>query len=136
MSAPPPTTVKALPLVPALPAGEGFPMSRADHGLGIPCGRTVMRTTFEAVLAPPLSVATAVRMYDPVPALFQLKRKGLVVAAPIQVEPAKKSTRATIPSLSVASTVSVTVAGEPYVVSSTGDVNATDGGALLVVAHV
>ena len=63
---------------------------------------TVTCTSLEVVVAPSLSVATAVSVYEPAATLLHVTLYGLVVSVPIGWPFAKKSTDVTVPPLSPA----------------------------------
>ena len=89
---------------------------------------TVMPIVAEVVASPRLSVATAVS--DTLPALvgFQLAEYGDVVEVPTAVPLAKKSTLATVPSLSAAVALMETVVPTRKPEPALGDVILTEGG--------
>src|SRR5205085_7377745 len=94
------------------PAAVGPPISADDH----PAGNAVLADTVidraaDVVVAPALSRATAVSEYVPAATLLHVTLYGDAVADPISVVPLKKSTRAIVPSGSLAVAVSGTVAG-------------------------
>src|SRR5882672_7043282 len=65
----------------------------------------------EVVAAPPLSWATAVRVYRPCGTLLHVKEYGVVDFEPSSVPPSKKSTLLIVPSVSAAAAAMVIVAG-------------------------
>ena len=73
---------------------------------------TLTETGAERVVAPLLSAAIAVKIYDPESALLQLAIHGLVETSPILFVPAKNWTFVIVPSRSVASAARETVAPE------------------------
>ena len=88
---------------------------------------TVISIGLEVVTAPPLSVALAVNVYPPAPILFHGIEYGLVAAVPKSVDPAKKSTLATVPSLSLAVAFTMIFAGTVNVAPLAGLVILTVG---------
>ncbi len=97
---------------------------------------TVTTAAADVVLAPTLSVATAVTEYVPAATLAHVAAKGAEVIAPIRAVPAKNSTRATAPPLSLAEATNGMVAGAANVAPPTGEVSATVGGVFAVVEIV
>src|SRR5688572_8813313 len=91
-------------------------------------GLTVMVRAADVVVAPSSSVARAVSEYVPAGTLFQAMLYGLVVSLPISVVPWKKSTRATVPSVSLAVALTVMLAGAVNVAPLAGAVSAAVGG--------
>jgi hypothetical protein len=89
---------------------------------------TVIERTADVVVAPSSSVARAVREYVPAGTLFHATLYGLVVSLPINVEPWKKSTRLTVPSVSLALALMVMLAGAVNVAPLAGAVSAALGG--------
>jgi hypothetical protein len=72
---------------------------------------TVTCRELDVVVAPELSRATAVSVCVPLGALLHVTEYGLLVSDPIGVEPAKNSTAAIVPSVSLALALTVIVAG-------------------------
>src|SRR3954471_19492554 len=91
-------------------------------------GFTRMLTAADVVLAQSLSTATAVSEYVSAVTFDHVAEYGALVAEPIGVVPAKKSTRVIVPSASLAAAVTVTLFPAVNVVPSAGDVTATVGG--------
>jgi hypothetical protein len=91
---------------------------------------TVSVAGLDVLLAPPLSTATAVSEYVPAGTLLHVTLYGELASLPISVVPAKKSTRETVPSLSLAFALTSTVAGADTVVPFAGLVSVTVGGVL------
>ena len=91
MSAPEPFTVKTPFANDALPAAPVLPMSWSVHGDGNPPGggalATVAVAAFDVVVAPELSVATAVIEYVPAATFVHDALYGLDVTVPINVAP-------------------------------------------------
>jgi hypothetical protein len=85
-------------------------------------------TVAEVVRAPSLSVATAVSEYVPVATEDHVAVYGAAVSEPISVVPEKKSTRAMVPSLSLAAAANGTFPPAVTIDPLAGDVNATIGG--------
>src|SRR5262245_12969643 len=102
-------------------------MMRTIGGLFVALVTTIL-TGVEIAVAPPLSVAFAVREWLPPVTLLHVIRKGLFVTVPNNVAPAKKSTRAIVPSLSEASALMVISAPAVNAAFSVGLRIATVGG--------
>src|SRR5258705_330600 len=116
------------------PACAGAPISAAVHGAGgetvgawFAGALTVTVRAADVVVAPLSSRATAVSEYVPAPALFQVKLYGEAVALPRSVVPAKKSTRAIVPSASLAVALMAMLAGAVNVAPLAGLVSAAVG---------
>src|SRR5712692_10027645 len=90
---------------------------------------TIILTAAEVVLAPRLSVARATSVCVPAATLTRVTPKGAAVAVPTSVAPSKKSTFATVPSLSVAFAVTETLAGVAMTALFAGEVMPTVGSA-------
>ncbi len=112
--------------------GEEATTPAPDFGATIddlmPAALGVDARLFDVVLAPALSTATAVIVYEPAATLDQVTLYGAVVSLPISVAPAKKSTRDTVPSLSLAFALTTNVAGAVAVAPLAGLVSDTVGG--------
>src|SRR5882757_10538995 len=91
---------------------------------------TATGTPAETVIAPALSVAFAVNVYDPAGTLAQANVKGPDRSSPNLVVPWKNSTLAIVPSLSVAFALMVTVDPVAKLALLAGLVRLTCGGTL------
>src|SRR6188474_821924 len=89
---------------------------------------TVMLTGAEVVVAPSLSVATAVITCAPTVAFAQVAPKDGPVEIPIEAPSTKNSTRATVPSESPAFAAIATDVGASKLALFAGDVIDTVGG--------
>jgi hypothetical protein len=88
----------------------------------------VIWTGVDAVAAPALSVAMAVRLALPEVALDHVILKGNCSADPIRLAPSKKSTRVTKPSSSLTSASTVMEAPELKLAPWAGVMRLTPGG--------
>jgi len=104
----------------------GLVMLTVGGELGGPL--TVIVTAADVVAAPALSVALAVSVYVPAARFAMLTLYGAVVSVPTRLLPLKKSTFATVPSLSAAVAFTVTLAGAVKVAPLAGLVMLTVGG--------
>ena len=82
--------------------GEASPPGTLGGVVSLEPPLTVMLTAAEVVVAFWLSLATAVKLWLPAVALFQVTPYGAVVSTPSDTPPRKNSTLATEPSLSAA----------------------------------
>src|SRR5687767_12949604 len=103
------------------------PSARVGPGTGVVPAPTVTVRPCDVPVAPLLSVATAVNTYDPTGTALHVMAYGAVLSDPIRVAPAKKSTRLTVPSVSLALALIATVAGARYVAPDAGAVNDAAG---------
>ena len=94
---------------------------------------TEIFTEDDVVVAPPLSVAFAVRTYDPAAALLHAKVYGELVSSPNFVEPWKNSTLVTVPFGSDEVALMLMVEPVLKLAPFVGEVIATTGGAFPTV---
>src|SRR6266571_4153594 len=94
---------------------------------------TRMLTAAEVVLKPRLSVARAVSACVPAARLERVTLKGAAIAVPTSAAPSKKSTFATVPSVSDALALTVTLAGAMKSALLAGAVMLTVGGVSTVI---
>src|SRR5713101_2256127 len=100
---------------------------------------TMILTAADVVLAPTSSVALAVSVCVPVAGLIRVTPYGAAVSVPTSIAPSKKSTFATVPSLSVALAARETLAGVVKLALLAGEVMLTAGAAstrMLTAAEV
>src|SRR3954451_14320702 len=97
---------------------------------------TVMVLAALVVVAPRLSVARAVSVYEPGATPVQSYVYGAVVSSPSLADPLKNSTLLTVPSESVALAASETVAGAVNAAPFAGCVSAAPGAALLLTVTI
>jgi hypothetical protein len=90
-------------------------------------------TAAEVEDAPVLSVARAVRLYEPAGTFDHANANGAVVSVPISVVPEKNWTLVMVPSLSDAVAARSTVAGAVKLAPFAGAVSETTGGVLVGV---